>query len=441
MYPVFKDGKLDSFNANDGSSWMKSFSEMPRDMFEEISKFADQDPWALYRVVRENGEFKGFSAIYGFGNLSSGTCMVDDESGTVLDAFDIPAIAAKAFLQGYGGDFSGDPGNWRPRLNTLLKQQRAETQDPSPSSDDKPSIENACGVLVQNALIEIGEHKPPKVFTPERVNGRLEFNYLSEADEPLRAMCFSGTDDKSLYREPLPEGLRRCEFENRKLSCWGKLDLKTLSFSKNSNESTDNLEALFRDPDRVPKDPYSRRAMEERLGVLADEMAATDPYSQALIDEPKVLADPASQDQLEYVGERPYVDDLPSAVQQEFFDWDSSCQRDQKDAVGKFSPDYLTKVDIDLDGKDDFILNNDGASCSVDGKVVAHGGGNGGTVLRIISHNKKVLEDFTQGAEVFAYKGYAVVRTGGGIFKITKGKSTKIAKRPKGGKSVYVLSR
>jgi hypothetical protein len=231
-----------------------------------------------------------------------------------------------------------------------------------------PSLSNACGVPVHHALVEIGRHTPPQIFTPESGNGRIEFNYLSEATEPLTAMCFRTADEASLFRVPLPQGLTRCTFAGGALACSG--DAATPS-----------------------------------------SVTAT-------------------------------AGGMPPAVAQAFLAWQEQCG---PSGEAEFTGDYLTAVDIDGDGVQDYILNGDGATCVENSRVVARGGGNGGTRLTIFTrHGKTVsksLDVFTQGAEVRAHRGFATVKTvEGTTYRITDGKATK-AKPGKGGTVVYTLGR
>lgn len=220
---------------------------------------------------------------------------------------------------------------------------------------------------VHHALVEIGSHKPPQIFTPELNNGRMEFNYLAEATEPLTAMCFRTSDEGSLFRVPLPQGQTRCVFAEGVLSC---------------------VAATQRSPE------------------------------------------PASSG------------GMPPAVAQAFLAWNEQCA---PDGTAEFSDEYLTVRDIDGDGHDDYILNGDGATCVENGKVVARGGGNGGTSLQIFTRNgtavSKALDVFTQGAEVRAHKGFATVKTvEGTTYRIANGRATK-AKPSRGGVVVYTLGR
>ncbi|MDR6100570.1 hypothetical protein QE369_000748 [Agrobacterium larrymoorei] len=229
------------------------------------------------------------------------------------------------------------------------------------------TIANACGVPVHHALVEIGSHKPPQVFTPELNNGRMEFNYLAEGTEPLTAMCFRTADEGSLFRVLLPQGLRQCVFVAGALTC---------------------------------------------TGTAAEALSTAS------------------------------AGGMPPAVAQAFLAWNEQCA---PDGTAEFSDEYLTVRDIDGDGHDDYILNGDGATCVENGKVVARGGGNGGTNLQIFTHRgkavSKALDVFTQGAEVRAHKGFATVKTvEGTTFRIAKGKAAN-AKPSKGGVVVYTLRR
>ncbi|KXG87590.1 hypothetical protein [Agrobacterium bohemicum] len=232
------------------------------------------------------------------------------------------------------------------------------------------AIANACGIPVHHAFIEVGKHEPPQVFTPDKNDGRWEFNFLATATEPLTAMCFRTTDKATLFRVPLPEGLTRCHFEDKALAC--------------SSESV-----------RVAPVPTEQRSMEG----------------------------------------------MPSAVAQAFLAWRKACG-DTAEAV--FSDDYLTVVDIDHDGDDDYVLNGDEATCVADGKVVSRSGGNGGTSLTIFTQQAKTvtkaLAVFTQSADVRAHKGFATVATADGIYRLTNGKAAKIKSR-NGGDVVYSLGR
>lgn len=59
----------------------------------------------------------------------------------------------------------------------------------------------------------VGRNRQPHAaenFHPETIGGHWEFNYLNEADEPMRAMCFATKEESSLFRVPLPTGPKRC---------------------------------------------------------------------------------------------------------------------------------------------------------------------------------------------------------------------------------------
>lgn len=228
-------------------------------------------------------------------------------------------------------------------------------------------LPNACGVPVHHALVEIGSHKPPQIFTPELINGRMEFNYLSETSEPLTAMCFRTAEEGSLFRVPLPPGLTRCAFAEGALAC-------------------------------SPAPTGANAAPEASQG-------------------------------------------LPPAVAKEMDAWRKECGPSGR---AEFSDDYLSRGDIDRDGAADFILNGDGATCVENGRVVARGGGNGGTSLKIFMGNGRAadpaLDIFTQGAEIFAHQGFAIVKTLEGSYRLANG----IAKRTKAlsnARPVYTLAR
>lgn len=155
-----------------------------------------------------------------------------------------------------------------------------------------------------------------------------------------------------------------------------------------------------------------------------------------------MLTAPASAETTAYVGVGPSLDGLPDIVRQAFVEWESGCA---PDGQGSFSEDYLTTADIDGDGRPDFILNGDGATCIEKGDIVARGGGNGGTSLKVFTRKggtlAKTLDVFTQHAEIRAHKGFAIVATAEGTFKLANGKATKVRNAPKGGKLVYTLAR
>lgn len=132
---------------------------------------------------------------------------------------------------------------------------------------------------------------------------------------------------------------------------------------------------------------------------------------------------------------------LPPLVAQAFLAWNEECGT-TSEAV--FSEDYLTVVDIDHDGDEDYILNGDGATCIANDKVVARGGGNGGTSLKIFTRQGKhvtaALDLFTQSAEIRAHKGFTTVTTPDDSYRIVNGKASK-AKPSSGGEVVYTLGR
>ncbi|MGP4686732.1 hypothetical protein ACSV5K_10255 [Agrobacterium pusense] len=240
----------------------------------------------------------------------------------------------------------------------------------TPISANATILPNACGVPVHHALVEVGRRTPPQVFNPEQRNGRIEFNFLATATDPLTAMCFRTAEESSLFRVPLPEGLTRCHFADGALSCTS-----------------------------------------EKAG------SATAPTEQRSITS------------------------LPPPVAQAFLAWSEECGT-TGEAV--FSDDYLTMLDIDGDGDKDFILNGDGATCVVNGKVIARGGGNGGTSLKIFTWEGNgatiSLDLFTQSAEVRSHKGFSSVTTPDGSYRIANDKKVKF-KAPKGGKLIYTLGR
>lgn len=132
---------------------------------------------------------------------------------------------------------------------------------------------------------------------------------------------------------------------------------------------------------------------------------------------------------------------MPPAVAEAYLAWHAQCDP-PSEAV--FSDEYLTVVDIDDDGDDDYVLNGDGASCVENGRVVARGGGNGVTSFKIIMRTgdtvTEVLDVFTQGAEIRAHKGFATVKTLEGSYRIDNGKAAKA--KPSGeGRVVYTLGR
>lgn len=228
-------------------------------------------------------------------------------------------------------------------------------------------LPNACGVPVHHALVEIGSHKPPHIFTPELNNGRMEFNYLREASEPLTAMCFRTAEESSLFRVPLPPGLERCAFTAGALTC--------------------------------------------SLAPTGDTTASGP--SQG----------------------------LPLTVAKEMDAWRKECGPSGR---AEFSADYLSRGDIDRDGAADFVLNGDGATCVENGRVVARGGGNGGTSLKIFMGKGRAadpaLDIFTQGAEIYAHRGFAIVKAQEGTYRIANGRATK-TKPVAGGNLIYTLER
>lgn len=135
------------------------------------------------------------------------------------------------------------------------------------------------------------------------------------------------------------------------------------------------------------------------------------------------------------------VGGMPPAVAQAFLAWNEQCA---PDGTAEFSDEYLTVRDIDGDGHDDYILNGDGATCVENGKVVARGGGNGGTSLKIFMGTgwsaRPALDIFTQGAKIYAHKGFAIVKALEATHLIAHDKTIK-AKAVAGGKLVYTLGR
>ncbi|WP_143241427.1 hypothetical protein [Agrobacterium tumefaciens] len=133
---------------------------------------------------------------------------------------------------------------------------------------------------------------------------------------------------------------------------------------------------------------------------------------------------------------------MPPAVAKAFLAWQEQCG---PSGEAEFTEDYLTVLDIDGDGDPDYILNGDGATCVENGRVVARGGGNGGTSLMIFTRQgqavSEALDVFTQGAEIRAHKGFASVTTvEGTTLRIAGDKATK-SRSITGGRVVYTLGR
>lgn len=243
-----RDGKTD---------WEKSFGQIDTyTAFDYIAR-GTFDGWAVYQLHNAGDPSDGFKVQYMFGDVTGQAhdCVVVPDAPQPVAISEMPPVAIQMYLTRLTGDGSGTPRQMRDRLAKLQKLKTSAKapdkliQPPVPSSKpmgendggavppdtvpgpaprsapaasgaDAPSIDNACGVPVASAIVEIGSHQPPKVFTPENVDGHVEFNYLREGQEPLTAMCFRKHSDDSIFRVPLPAGLSRCAFEDGKLACW-----------------------------------------------------------------------------------------------------------------------------------------------------------------------------------------------------------------------------
>ncbi|WP_158665266.1 hypothetical protein [Ensifer adhaerens] len=415
---ALRDGKTD---------WEKPFGlQSPDAVFNYVSR-ATFDGWAVYQLHSAENPAR-FTVQYMFGDVNPAPhdCVVVPETPEPVAIDIMPPLALQMYLSRLTGDGSGSPDQMRSRLRQTLglpDNALATVRQiaPSVAADATPvsagtTVANACGVPVNSALVEIGSHQPPKIFTPETVNGHWEFNYLSEADEPLTAMCFRTKDESSLFRVPLPTGLSRCQFDTGALSCSAE--------AKSGTVQGTNLDELS--PEQ-----------KARLSAAADEMMMNDPYSRSLLEEPKARIEAS-----DYTGERPTLAGLPTVVAEEFIKWDRSCGQD---ANGNFTEDYLTMTDIDQDGDQDFILNGDGASCVQSGKIVAMGGGNGGTNLIVFTRQAakftKTLDVFIQSAEIRSHQGFTTVVTSDGSYKLISGKAIKLAKPLEGGNVAFLFGR
>lgn len=410
--------------------WKQYFRGATAEQRELFEQSTPRDGWVAWHVETEPRI--RFTGQYFFED-KSGNCVAFPADAAVVSPFAMPIGAVTHYYEMLDGGSSRDLEVMRRALTDVQEKTVSTLVPPNGESGSgtqisakPPKIENACGRIVESALIEIGSHQPPRIFTPEQKDGRWEFSFLKEAgDESIGAMCFGTKDEASLYRVPLPKGLERCVFSAGALACW------------DSQEQTDGeLERMFSSPDDVPKDAAGRAALKARLNAMADRMVESDPYSLSLLDEPKALIQP------QYTGERPSLEGLPESVAMEFVKWDTGCGNN---ANGSFTEDFLTKIDIDGNGSDDFVLNGDGASCVRDGKTVSRGGGNGGTSLKVFTRQgkkiTKALSIFTQGAEIRTHKGFAVVTTTEGNYKLANGKASKLKNVPKGGQLVYSLGR
>ncbi|SOC48170.1 hypothetical protein SAMN05892877_14114 [Rhizobium subbaraonis] len=393
------------FGLRDGKTdWEASFGlQSPDAIFDYVSR-ATFDGWAVYQLHSGDDPTR-FTVQYMFGDVNPAPhdCILVPESPELVSLNDMPAMALHMYLSRLTGDGSGSPDQMRSRLRqalglpeeapaTVLQVAPPGAVDAAPVAAGT-TIANACGVPVNSALVEIGSHQPPKVFTPETINGHWEFNYLFEADEPLTAMCFRTKEESSLFRVPLPTGLSRCRFEAGALSC--SADAKSGAVQGG-------------DANRIIQGAGGKR----------------------------------SGAQPTYTGERPSLAGLPAAVAREFIAWDQVCG---EDAIGSFTEDYLTVTDIDQDGDQDFILNGDGASCVQNGKIVTMAGGNGGTGLKVFTGQEgevsKALDIFTTGAEIRSHEGFAIVIASQRKYKLADGNATETSKIPKGGDAVYALGR
>lgn len=358
------------FHIGDGD-WRQEFKGATAQQRNAFQGYTKQDGWVVWRVQRDPVVW--LTVQYMFGS-PGGTCIMFPEKPEHINPYYMPSEAVSYFYQQLVGGSAPDLDTMRRVLREKEGRSLPEPENPSPSFSigvdaQKPDIENACGIKVANALVELGKHQPPKVFTPEEKNGRWEFNYLNEADEPMSVMCFRTKDESSLFRVPLPDNLSRCVLANGDLSCWG-----------------------------------------------------------GAVKAANVVSAP----------------DIPAAVLKSFKEKQEECNDGDVHADAYFGDKFMTVVDIDGDGRDDYILNGDEVVCKWSNGERPNIG-NGGTSFTIYMGSPKGIvktyENFLQGARVLKFKGYAVLDVAGGPYRVKSGIAKKLRSAPAGGQLIYELSR
>src|SRR5690606_32098101 len=70
-----------------------------------------------------------------------------------------------------------------------------------------------------------------------------------------------------------------------------------------------------------------------------------------------------------------FHDGLPEPVALALVEWDDYC-RSSHNSIAQFQGDYLTKVDVDGDGDEDWVLQGKGLKCIKNGRETSAGHGN-----------------------------------------------------------------
>lgn len=248
---------------------------------------------------------------------------------------------------------------------------------------------NLCAAGTKRASIAIGTAESGAFAASREIQGWLTFEALNTIGKDLWVVCYAPDGTKT--GRPLPADVKECQTKAGVLRC--------------SNVAG---------------------ALEKSVAAKASGDAAARHREREVVN----------------------TDGLPDAVVAYAARWANACRQDGH--VPQFASDFITPVDVDGDGKQDFILNGDGETCvdSATGGVTASGGGNGGTSFVIVAnvrgHYRK-LEFFVQSAEVLRYRGFAVAvidgNNGRQVMRIRSGQAERISRVPSGGELVYTLSR
>ncbi len=251
---------------------------------------------------------------------------------------------------------------------------------------DKP---NLCASGTKRASIAIGSGDAGAFAASREVKGWLTFSNLDAIGKDLWAVCFTANGNRA--SRPLPAGVKECQTKAGVLRC---------------SDTAGELERS-----------------------VADKNAAA---TAATINARRSLA----------------LDGLPDAVVASVARWEDVCRK-ENGSIPQFSPDFVKRVDLDGDGREDFVLNGDGKSCvdAKTGAVTAAGGGNGGTSLVLFLNagdSFKKLEFSVQTAEIRRFKGYGVAilqsAEGRRVWHLQGAAATRIQEIPAGGKTVFNLS-
>lgn len=177
-----------------------------------------------------------------------------------------------------------------------------------------------------------------------------------------------------------------------------------------------------------PKAPTTFGQVEAALAAAAAE-AAADPHADDIHDAETSLALLAT---------------YPKPLVRELKGYSDECRMHGGDL--RFGPEFVRRLDVDRDGRDDYVANGDHLFClDSENRPQLIGGGNKVTSLRVIMNTPAgpmmALDEMVPSGKLYSYAGSAVWDGGSGTWRLSRGKAEEIKSVPRNGRVIFELSR